>query len=184
MLENAVRICEAKFGIMFSFSDGAFRALSSFGDPRGHSIGQPHVLRENRHNPLTRMAAAQGTVHIAHFTLERAYTERNPRVVRLVESGGARTLLDVPMLKDGGLIGAFVLYRQQVRPFTDKQIELVKNFAAQAVIATESPRLLNDMPESLEQQTATADILAVISSSQAELKPVFETIVDSTTRIR
>jgi GAF domain-containing protein len=95
MLENAVRICEAKFGIMFGFNNGAFRALSSYGDSAGHSIGQPHVLSENPNNPLTRMAAAKETVHIADLTAERAYIERNPRVVRLVESAGARTLLDV-----------------------------------------------------------------------------------------
>jgi GAF domain-containing protein len=184
MLENAVRICEAKFGIMFSFSsEGVFRAMSSFGDSRGHSIGQPHVLSENPHNPLTRMAASKATVHIADLTAEPAYIERNPRVVRLVESAGARTLLDVPMLKDEALIGAFVLYRQEVRPFTDKQIELVKNFAAQAVIAIENTRLLSELRESLQQQTATADVLKVISTSPGELEPVFQAMLKNATRI-
>jgi GAF domain-containing protein len=183
MLENAVRICEAKFGIMFSFNDGAFRALSSYGDPGGHSIEQPHVLSEHPHNPLTRMANSKEAVHIADLTAERAYIERNARVVRLVESAGARTLLDVPMLKDGGLIGAFVLYRQEVRPFTDKQIELVKNFAAQAVIAIENTRLLNELRESLQQQTATSEVLKVISSSPGELEPVFQAMLENAVRI-
>jgi GAF domain-containing protein len=183
MLENAVRICEAKFGIMFSFNDGAFRALSSYGDSGGHSIGQPHVLSENPHNPLTRMADSKKAVHIADLTAERAYIERNPRVVRLVESAGARTLLDVPMLKDEALIGAFVLYRQEVRPFTDKQIELVKNFAAQAVIAIENTRLLNELRESLQRQIATSEVLQVISSSPGELQPVFEAILENAVRI-
>jgi GAF domain-containing protein len=183
MLENAVRICEAKFGIMFSFNDGAFRALSSYGDPGGHSIEQRHVLSEHPHNPLTRMAASKEAVHIADLTAERAYIERNPRVVRLVESAGARTLLDVPMLKEGGLIGAFVLYRQEVHPFSDKQIALVQNFADQAVIAIENTRLLSELRESLQQQTATADVLKVISSSPGELESVFQAMLANAVRI-
>src|SRR4029450_1285514 len=183
MLENAVRICEAKFGIMFSFIDGAFHALSSFGDPGSHSIEQPHVLSENPQNPLTRMAAAKETVHIADLTAERAYAERNPRVVRLVESAGARTLLDVPMREGGGLIGAFVLCGQEVRPFTDKQIELVKNFAAQAVIAIENTRLLNELRESLQQQTATSQVLRVISSSPTDIRPVLDAVGENAARL-
>ena len=134
-------------------------------------------------NPIARLASTKQPVHIADMAVERAYLEREPVVVALVEEAGARTILGVPMLKDGRLIGAIAIYRQEVCPFTEKQISLMQNFASQAVIAIENTRLLNELRESLQQQTATADVLKVISSSPGELEPVFNAMLENATRI-
>ena len=118
-------------------------------------------------------------VHVLDLLAEPAYVEKtSPHVVAAAELGGARTLLAVPMFRGAELVGQFILNRQEVRPFTDKQIALVTNFAAQAVIAIENARLLNELRQSLEQQTATSQVLQVISSSPGELEPVFATMLE------
>src|SRR5262249_28890469 len=122
-------------------------------------------------------------VHIADFLTDQAYLDRDPLTVAGIELGGIRTVLVVPMIKNDALTGAMSLFRQEVRPFTAKQIELVQNFAAQAVIAYENTRLLNELRQSLEQQTATSEVLQVISSSPGDLEPVFQAILSNATRI-
>jgi len=132
---------------------------------------------------LGKLIRTKQTVQTADIAATRPYAERDPAVVDAVELGGVRTTVVVPMLKNNDLVGAIVIFRQEVRPFTDKQIELVTNFAAQAVIAIENTRLLNELRESLQQQTATSEVLQVISSSPGELERVFETMLANAVRI-
>ena len=184
MLENATRICEAKFGTMYFREGDAFRAVAMHGAPPSYRASRLHALiRPGPNTALSRAVQTKDVVQIEDVTADRGYSERDPMRVAAVELGGVRTLLSVPMLKEQEVIGAIAIYRHVVRPFADKQINLVRNFAAQAVIAIENTRLLNELRQSLEQQTATAEVLRVISSSPGELEPVFNAMLENATRV-
>jgi DNA-binding response OmpR family regulator len=187
MLESAVRICEANFGNLFLFEGNTFRivALQSAPPAWAERWQRDPVLSipDKSEIPLARLARTKELVHISDLRAEQSYIERDYPIVALIELAGARTYLAVPMLKENELVGAVAIYRQEVRPFTEKQIELVQNFAAQAVIAIENTRLLNELRESLQQQTATSEVLQVISRSPGELEPVFETMLANAARL-
>jgi len=192
MLESATRLCDAKFGNLLLYEGGAFRRAALYNAPQAWAElwRREPAIPVGTKNPLSRMIATKQLIHVSDLRTEQAYIEREPSIMVLADVAGARTVIAVPMLKENEIIGAITIYRQEVRPFTDKQIELVQNFAAQAVIAIENARLLNelrqrtdDLSESLQQQTATSEVLQAISSSPGELEPVFQAMLANATRI-
>jgi GAF domain-containing protein len=184
MLANAVRLCAASFGNLYLREGEFFRLVAFHNTPPAFVAqrrGRPY--RPSPIGPPGRMLRTRAVVHIDDLTADPSYRERDPGVVAFVELAGTRTVLLVPMLKDGEPIGYLSIYRQEVRPFADREIELLTGFAAQAVIAIENTRLLNELRESLQQQTATAEVLRVISSSPGDLGPVYRALLENAVRI-
>src|SRR5262249_51088217 len=192
LLANATRLCDAKFGNLFLREGGVFRAVAVHGASTYLELlrREPVIdVGKLPYAPLARVIETKDVVQVADLTAERAYIEGFPQLVALVESAGARSLLIVPMLKERELLGAIAIYRQEVRPFSEKQIELVKSFASQAVIAIENVRLLtelrartDELGQSVEELRALGEVSRAVNST-LDLKTVLDTIVAKATQL-
>src|SRR5512144_2506613 len=186
MLANAVRLCEASFGAMWLREGDDFHNAAFHGALPEAYTGQWRrgmVIPAGGDTPMARVAQSRKPVQVADLRKDQAYLHGHPLTVTSVDVAGIRTLVCVPMFKDDEVVGVIAIYGKGASPFTDRQIELVSNFAAQAVIAIENARLLSELRESLQQQTATSEVLSVISSSPGELEPVFQAMLQNSVRI-
>ena len=184
ILANAVRICDAHSGAINRFDGDTLHLVATHNVPQAFvELRKRLAYGPHEHSPTGRMLATRSLVHIADLATDQAYVERNPATVATVEIVGVRTILVVPLWKDTEMIGSFFVGRDEVRPFADKQIEIVQNFAAQAVVAIQNAQLLHELQETLRQQTAAADVLKIISRSAFDLQGVLDTVVELATKL-
>ena len=179
LIENATKLCDASQGFIHRFDGEVFRTASDYGEPLGFKdYWQKNVIRPGRGSATGRVALEHRTVHISDVLSDPEY-----ELIEAQRLRGFRTVLAVPMLRDGILFGVMIIHRTEVRPFTDKHIDLVTTFADQAVIAIENVRLFQELRESLEQQTATSEILGVIASSLTDIQPVLDVVAENAARV-
>jgi len=184
MLDKAIRLCEATHGHLLNYDDECFHLAAVSDDPRWVEwVRQSGAIKPEPDSALGRLLRGEDVVHIPDVIDTDGYRSGLPSRIALVQNTGARTALWVALRKEQELRGAFIIYRREVRPFSDKEIALVENFAAQAVIAMENARLMTETREALEQQTATAEVLQVINSSPGDLTPVFDAMLEKATRL-
>jgi GAF domain-containing protein len=183
ILQNATRICEAKFGTLYLREGAGLRAHAMHNAPPGYAQALSSVFNPPSYTAVARAVETKQSAQILDITKTPGYLEGDPFVLTATDLGGFRTVLSVPMLRETELVGIISIYRQEVLEFSDKQVELVSHFAKQAVIAIENARLLNELRDSLGRQTATSEVLSVISSSRGDLAPVFHAILENATRI-
>jgi len=183
LLDNAVRLCGAKFAMLYLREGDSLRTVAAHNLPPAFAeVRKRGPFRPIPGGPVSEALRTKRPAHAVDLAATRAHAERHPQSVAVVELGGARTSIAVPMLKDDEPIGVIVIFRQEVRAFNDRQVGLLSGFADQAVIAIENTRLLNELRESLQQQTASAEVLRVISSSVGELGPVLPLLTKTNSR--
>jgi len=186
VVEKAMRLCEAAHGHLWIYDGARVHPVAVRGDPRlvewMNQRGVSPVLPASGPGAIGRILGGERYAHITDVLADEAYRSL-PHFREMVDHGDIRTLLDVPLRKDGAVLGVIAVYRQEVRPFSDKQIALIENFATQAVIAMDNARLITETREALEQQTATAEVLGVINSSPGDLAPVFDAILEKAHRL-